>query len=439
MSGPKSSRYTLTAAQLKKIMEEQEQIRREFEKKAKMERERKEAFEYLDNIKTKAVSHSDMIKKHEQSIAAIETAVLGDIPVQYQELYAKLKQLQSICDSKTDLSYETLMEKRRSAEQFFEDIVDTEESLFSKTDAVLLEQRIYEDSIIANNMQLSFASIGKFEKTEDILMIATDRQLDDLLLMELSYELQNEVNAAKSHLEEIEDKNALQNFIAITIEPLKKRCIASAKFIKDNKEKFFSMLDRYHALCIQLEEIEENFEFSENGMARLTEIISLLERRCLREAEQIYISQSVDEVMKEMGYEVIGHRQVQKKSGKKFKSKLLTYDDGTVVNVTETSTGQITMEIGGIDDRDRLPDANERVALQKSMVAFCRDFKEIESRLSEKGVILDTRISMVPPEETYAQIINFTDYELSADYKISDLKKKNICQSGKKKLVGDDL
>ena len=53
MSGPKSSRYTLTAEQLKRILEEQERLRRELEEKARKERECKEARVYLATIKSK--------------------------------------------------------------------------------------------------------------------------------------------------------------------------------------------------------------------------------------------------------------------------------------------------------------------------------------------------------------------------------------------------
>ena len=41
MSGPKSSRYTLTAEQLKRILEEQERLRRELEEKARKEQRKK--------------------------------------------------------------------------------------------------------------------------------------------------------------------------------------------------------------------------------------------------------------------------------------------------------------------------------------------------------------------------------------------------------------
>ena len=53
MSGPKSSRYTLTAEQLKRILAEQERLRRELEEKARKERECKEARVYLATTKEK--------------------------------------------------------------------------------------------------------------------------------------------------------------------------------------------------------------------------------------------------------------------------------------------------------------------------------------------------------------------------------------------------
>ena len=91
-----------------------------------------------------------------------------------------------------------------------------------------------------------------------------------------------------------------------------------------------------------------------------------------------------------------------------------------------------------MDDSDRLPDANERVALRKTMEAFCKDFKEIEHRLSERGVILDSRLSMAPPEEAYAQIINYNDYELVEDYQIVIAKKSRTTQSQKRKQMRND-
>ena len=87
--------------------------------------------------------------------------------------------------------------------------------------------------------------------------------------------------------------------------------------------------------------------------------------------------------------------------------------------------------------KDRLPDANERVALRKTMESFCRDFHEIEERLSARGVILNSRLSMAPPEEAYAQIINLNDYELLEEYH-SSMSKKKLTQATSQKHMKDE-
>ena len=128
--------------------------------------------------------------------------------------------------------------------------------------------------------------------------------------------------------------------------------------------------------------------------------------------------------MEEMGYSVIGSREVTKKNGKHFRNELYTYGEGTAVNVTYSSDGKIAMELGGVDTTDRLPDAQETSVLCESMECFCDDFKEIEKRLLAKGVVLASRISMLPPSAEYAQIINTIDYKMSGKVDKLQAKKK---------------
>ena len=119
--------------------------------------------------------------------------------------------------------------------------------------------------------------------------------------------------------------------------------------------------------------------------------------------------------MEDMGYTVLGRRDVTKKNGKHFQNRLYTYGEGTAVNVTCSPDGRIAMELGGIDDCDRLPDEREALVLCDSMESFCDDFREIEKRLLAKGVILAERISLLPPGAEYAQIINTSDYDMKGE------------------------
>lgn len=138
--------------------------------------------------------------------------------------------------------------------------------------------------------------------------------------------------------------------------------------------------------------------------------------------------------MEEMGYTVIGSREVTKKNGKHFRNELYTYGEGTAVTVTYSSDGKIAMELGGIDSKDRLPDAHETSVLCESMEQFCDDFKEIEKRLIAKGVVLADRISLLPPSAEYAQIINTADYHMTERTETLQTKKQRRITTKRKAL-----
>lgn len=328
------------------------------------------------------------------------------------------------------------MSAQKEAGRLFDELVSLEGELISETENVLLKQKVQEASAVASGMAVSFENVGIMEADEDPVFTRTVQKLEQLLSEELSKELFAEVSNALEQAKRIESVSAMQNFSSITVAPLSKKCQAFVSFAKKSIAQFCAMHDKYEALCKQMGVQAKQVEFSEIGMRELEVSITDLECQANHDAEQAYISQSVDEVMTEMGYEVIGHRQVRKKTGKEFRSKLLTYEDGTVINVTESSNGQITMEIGGADEKDRLPDANERVALRKTMESFCKDFHKIEERLSARGVILNTRLSMAPPEESYAQIINLNDYQLVEKYQTT-ISNKNTTQVTSEKRTRD--
>ena len=66
------------------------------------------------------------------------------------------------------------------------------------------------------------------------------------------------------------------------------------------------------------------------------------------------------------------------------------------------------------------------------MQVFCGDFSEIEQRLLKKGVVLSERISLLPPDSEYAQIINTTDYEMKTEAGKLSVKKKQIKKAEQK-------
>ena len=80
------------------------------------------------------------------------------------------------------------------------------------------------------------------------------------------------------------------------------------------------------------------------------------------------------------------------------------------------------MELGGLDEADRIPDAHESAVLCQSMEDFCVTFESFENRLARKGVVLKERIALQPPSEEYAQIINVNDYQLTGEANMLDVR-----------------
>ena len=201
-------------------------------------------------------------------------------------------------------------------------------------------------------------------------------------------ELVSDIRAALENLERISQMPHLTAFESVTLKRIGKR------------------VDDWYRECAARQEEYERQQAEERKEAKRRR-----EAEIWRQLEQQLIADTVDEVMKEMGYDLIGRREVRKRSGKHFKNELFRFGEGTAVNVTYSPDGQISMELGGIAGEDRIPSEEETELLTKDMETFCGEFAEFERRMLERGVIVGNRVAMMPPAPEYASIININDYE----------------------------
>ena len=252
------------------------------------------------------------------------------------------------------------------------------------------------------------------EKAEIAMQLsALLRQENCPALMKLP--LQNAVEAVSR----IETADHLRSFRSITADPLVKRYHREVERIAAERMRYEECVESYVSLCALLGIPEVNC--IPDDIIMLEQMIQQLEQQLIKEREQEYIAACLDEVMVEMGYDLIGSREVTKKSGKRFRNELYTFCEGTAVNVTYSSDGQIAMELGGIAREDRLPTGEETDVLVKEMEAFCADFEQIEQRLAKKGVVLESRIALSPPSAEYAAIINVGEYDVAAGKEVVQL------------------
>lgn len=405
MSGPKTSRYTLTAEQ-RRILAEQR----------KLERRKSVASENIKRNNKKLLQIGSMFSMAKQvSIELLSRCNndggFADKLMELESVIAPVAPLISKTDKNDVNSLENtakeVSERLSKAEK-----IATELSAISAKNEVELHASLSAD--IDKGFSTSFADIQTIsqESTSNSRAEIRVKLIEMKKNQNLPIELSSEVDVALDKLDTIDNDIFLKNFSSITVAPLIKRCSQYLSEFKECHEEFEALYTEYIALCELYFFVAQEYICCNASIETLKSEIQRIKESVSTDDEQAYISDCLDEVMEEMGYTVIGSREVTKKNGRHFRNELYTYGEGTAVNVTYSSDGRIAMELGGIDVTDRLPSDYETSVLCESMEHFCDDFKEIEKRLLAKGVVLADRISLLPPNADYAQIINTTDYQM---------------------------
>ena len=265
---------------------------------------------------------------------------------------------------------------------------------------------------------------------DDIVLALSSLLSIPTLSLELRVKVQNAIDKANS----INNDDFIKNFNAVTVKPLIDECQDYIKNMETYGAEFEELEAEYKILCADAHVTPKMFKMSENGIAELKAEITKLEAEALENSEQEYIAEAIDEVMEEMGYDLIGSREVTKKSGKRFRDELYTFSEGTAVNIRYDNQGKIAMELGGIDKTDRLPSSSEASRLEDEMVAFCDKFTEFEKRLAAKGIICKNRVRHLPPKAEYAQIINTSDYDMKTEVETFKAERRSEKTANKKYL-----
>lgn len=437
MSGPKTSRYTLTAAQRRALQEQrrrelEEQRRRERISKAKSKLAVLSAKTYgLSNITEEALDQARLLNERTSSDNGF--AVLKNkLSENASNIVASIEKA-----NKSD-SVELLEQAVREAQQAFDDL----SKLRGKLDGLISKnkQELHKD--IMNSLDsvadVDFSKIQspaerQLEQRKDEIA----NNLSNLLSPILNDELHDSIEKALKHLDEIDNPDFLSNFNAMTVAPLEKKCREYMALRQEIGDEYDDLIIRYTVLCKEQKIIPQDIAFERGAVEKLDSLITELEKAADSADEQSYISRCIDEVMEDMGYKLVGNRSVTKKSGRHFRNELYSFSEGTAVNVTYSDNGNITMELGGVDTKDRMPDTLETERLTEDMRSFCGQYREFERRLAEKGVV-SNHISLLPPEPVYAQVINVSDYDMTDNIATIDQTTEQYSSTQMKEMRSDD-
>ena len=427
MSGPKSARYTLTPEQRRILAEARE-------------RERKTIRE-LDKLQQYRVELASLKERLGDATTSIDMLVdrVGDGNEVQQSIQNSIMQIETIIQESASLSKQSGLEKL----QVFNSKVKTVEETARKIVAQYESQSNEINAVLSKNIEDSITDGMSIRIDDEIVNPQSHLEIQKAKIKDVLHEIQS-TNVSSDLQKEgiiileraqgITDDSFIDNYYAMTVLPYIKRCKAYEEQVKEYGEEFDELASKHRYYSEYLGMPVISFTFSMDSLNSLRHKVAELESQSAKIEEQQYISESLDQVMRDMGYNVVGSREVVKKSGRKFRNELYHFSEGSVVNVTYAANGQISMELDGVDTCDREPSEEESSVLCDEMVEFCDEFPEIERRLKEKGVVLMNRISMLPPAEEYAQIINVSGFNMTDKVDVLETASKKQTETRKQVL-----
>jgi len=422
MSGPKTSRYRLTPSQRQRILEQQARELRIKEDAAAVKHNVAELQGMCDMLEVPLNKARELFKRSGKGKDFIEsvsafTENIKDKIIQSNNSLSQTDKL-TLVKNETD----DLVKKAKTQISLFNTEFEKINTALKESIELDVDKGFSSSAGIAKKPQNINAEQQKIK--DEILAL-----LNSMLTQNLSNELKQETEAVIKKLVEINNIDFLRNFNTITITPLNNRCKQYIAEYNNNINHFNELVVKYEALCETLSIPYISHTFNIKTKEFLEESVKEIEKQIAANAENAYIADAINEVMEEMGYTILGSKSVQKNNGRRFKSELFSFDDGIAVNVIYSSDGKITMELGGLDNEDRTPSSAETSDLCGHMSRFCNDYAEIEKLLEQKGVVLSDRISMLPPDAQYAQIINMSDYSTSQDVEVLSVKRRQVQKS----------
>lgn len=184
------------------------------------------------------------------------------------------------------------------------------------------------------------------------------------------------------------------------------------KQLQERLKEYENHLLTYESLCNVLHiEADPMFTYKEEQefsiqYKRLVEEIKSCQNLWEEKQRAAYISDSVNEVMASLGYDVLA-KDYMLRAQQGIHHQIFELGLNKGVNVFVSNNGSILFEVSGISTEDKELTNTEKLEVKEAMEDFCEDYEEIKEKLREKGIVL-SRESLSPADEKYAKNINIS-------------------------------
>lgn len=163
----------------------------------------------------------------------------------------------------------------------------------------------------------------------------------------------------------------------------------------------------YSILCERLNlenKYSKNFNFLKikEGISEIKKDVDGLRNMVAEVEDYGYIVNSINEVMEELGYDIISSEVVEL-TRRTVIDNIYSFEDNKAINVYTSNNGTIMFEVSGINNSKKEISSLDRLKIKESMDRFCDKYEVIKEKLKKKGVVL-TKENLRPADEKYAKI-----------------------------------
>lgn len=452
MSGPKFSRPRLTAVERRRL--EQERKRRIEEERLRQEQAK---MDEIDQYINQNIPKIEALKKKMEDVgvrvAEEATEVLGDhpsidmlvnekqqaivsieeFPKNYQErnlskmqayeqkLSKLLRQLQQTLNS--DLL--SLIEEIETAVKT-KKLIDAEQDFFSRTQNIEIKSQAKVNLTLGKNNR----DVRAIEEQLVQFHEAVTPYIKNEYLKENKKEIESFFSSTNAMVinEKIDRKyrlsqlnQRLKAFLSTKIK-YDQEIEINQKFEQDYR---LLLLD-YQTLCQMLnkESVTEQFlvEKAEEQVNRLKNEVSTLEKQLRDKEETDYITNSVNEIMTSLGYDVVSSDTMQT-TKRRIVQQLYDFGDNSVINVSSSDDGSLLFQVAGTSNGSKQEVSSlEKLKIMEDMDDFCEEYSFIKDELRKKGIEL-TNEDLKPTSEEY---VNFIDLSKRKNVRGENRRKKNL-------------
>lgn len=227
----------------------------------------------------------------------------------------------------------------------------------------------------------------------------------------------------------IDDNNlSIEYKVAQITEYIKEIHAKEPEFLKEeslnkkNKTEYEAKYALYEVLCKNLNKektlvkVKEIIDINKE-LILIEQEVNRLKKELEEKEDYNYIVDSINEVMVEIGYDIISS-DVMKKVNRTIIDNIYNFDDNNVLNVFTSDTGTIMFEVTGISNEKKEMSSLDKLKIKESMDDFCDKYSVIKEKLAERGILFGKE-NLKPAEEKYARIRVVSEEKYKVSNKIS--------------------